>query len=997
MKVKQLSITAALLVCAAVNAQTISPADFSQTLHTTDSLMREHCGTSSRLVVKKIVQRGRNIDFYFGASLEAFPLREGDISWLRSCLSDNLPDKYSKCKVAGIYYDKKSKPESLIVSAPGNSGRASWSRYKVQDKRGPGLADRGIKAPKGLEGRHIALWQSHGRYYENTKGEWVWQRPCIFQIVEDLSTQGYVVPFLTPMLENAGANVLLPRERDPHECEIIIDNDPCENTSGRIHGKMTVPPVWQRAEGGFADKYPSYKGEENPFTMGTSLQCQAVTKKSPSKDISWSAEIPQRGEYAVYVAYKSTPSSCNCARYTIHTAGADMIVTVNQQMGGGSWVYLGSYEFAKGEGRLVSLSNLASKGGTISADAVKIGGGMGNIARGGNGSSKTPADSSSFTVSGMPRFTEGARYFMQWSGIPSKVWSQNEGVHDYRDDLMSRGMWTKYLSGGSWVNPKEDGLNIPVDLSFGFHSDAGIRPDDSIIGTLAIYTLKCDGKTKLPSGDSRNSCRELTDFVQTSVVDDIRAQWDTEWNRRQLWNRSYSESRTTGVPAVLLELLSHQNFEDMKYGNDPYFRFTVSRSCYKAILKFLSMHYGCPYVVQPLPVQAFSASLSSSGDGAYANLRWQGQNDPLEPTAVPASYIVYTRIDDGGWDAGLKVNQNNITLPIEKGHIYSYKVVAANEGGISFPSEILSVGTPEQSQGKVLVVNNFTRISGGTWFDTPSYAGFDNSSDSGVPYIQDWTFIGEQYDFNRKTQAAIEGKDGGYGSSYDDYASTVIGGNNFDYPYVHGRAILDAGYAFQSCAVLALCQNPSLADGCMAADIICGKQCTVRTSNRSPLRGEIFSQDLRQALCRITAKGCNILISGSYIATDVFGSVFPIDYPSGSRTQVQDFVRNTLGYTLKRSAASSCGVVTATDGSEDFEFQTKPCTESYCVESPDAIISYNRNTEIFLNYKGSHLPAAIRTDLGNYKVAAFGFPIEIVTSAQGRDKIMKETLEWFGK
>ena len=56
---------------------------------------------------------------------------------------------------------------------------------------------------------------------------WEWQRARIFQTVEDLYTQSYVLPFLVPMLENAGANVLLPRERDCQTAEVIVDNDGC--------------------------------------------------------------------------------------------------------------------------------------------------------------------------------------------------------------------------------------------------------------------------------------------------------------------------------------------------------------------------------------------------------------------------------------------------------------------------------------------------------------------------------------------------------------------------------------------------------------------------------------------------------------------------------------------------------------------------------------------------------------------------------------------------
>ena len=78
---------------------------------------------------------------------------------------------------------------------------------------------------KGLLNRHIALWQSHGYYFEQSLNRWEWQRARIFETVEDLYTQSFVMPFLTPMLQNAGAYVFSPRERDTNRHELIADND----------------------------------------------------------------------------------------------------------------------------------------------------------------------------------------------------------------------------------------------------------------------------------------------------------------------------------------------------------------------------------------------------------------------------------------------------------------------------------------------------------------------------------------------------------------------------------------------------------------------------------------------------------------------------------------------------------------------------------------------------------------------------------------------------
>lgn len=51
-------------------------------------------------------------------------------------------------------------------------------------------------------------------------------------------------------------------------------------------------------------------------------------------------------------------------------------------MGGGTWIFLGYFEFEQGRQGKVMLTNQSRRAGrTVTADAVKIGGGMGNIAR----------------------------------------------------------------------------------------------------------------------------------------------------------------------------------------------------------------------------------------------------------------------------------------------------------------------------------------------------------------------------------------------------------------------------------------------------------------------------------------------------------------------------------------------------------------------------------------------------------------------------------------
>ena len=159
----------------------------------------------------------------------------------------------------------------------------------------------------------------------------------------------------------------------------------------------------------------------------------------------------------------------------------------------------------------------------------------------------------------------------------------------------------------------------------------------------------------------------------------------------------------------------------MRYGLDPRFRFTVSRAIYKGILQFVSSQYKQKYVVQPLPIDHFNIHFVNTDE---VELNWKPVMDPLEPTAVANKYVVYTRIDDGEFDNGVIVNTNSYRVSQNEGQIYSYKVTALNDGGESFPSEILSASRVTKEKGMVLVVNGFDRISAPADFVADSIAGF---------------------------------------------------------------------------------------------------------------------------------------------------------------------------------------------------------------------------------------------------------------------------------
>ena len=485
--------------------------------------------------------------------------------------------------VPNFYRNKKKDKERLSLNVDYKG--APWVKN----------TSRPNEISRGLQDRHIAIWQSHGNYFKNDKNEWGWQRPRLFCTTEDMFTQSFVLPYVIPMLENAGAIVYTPRERDTQKNEIIVDND---TPNASLYLEMGGKKInWANAPvRGFAQKKTIYKDGENPFTDGTCRFIPTERKKKKNKDqvfAEWVPTLPATGKYAVYVSYQTLPNSVSDAKYLVFHNGGVTEFKVNQKIGGGTWVYLGTFEFDKGSNDygMVVLSNESSEHGVVCADAVRFGGGMGNIARGGK-------------ISGLPRYLEGARYSAQWAGMPYEVYAGRKGENDYTDDINTRSNVINYLSGSSVYNPQQSGLGVPLEMTMALHSDAGCSKTDELIGSLGIYTTDFNNG-KLNAGTDRYASRDLADILLTQIQKDIYSSYSLPWTRRSMWNRNYSETRLPATPSTIIELLSHQNFADMQLGHDPNFKFTVGRAIYKGILQFITNQHDKEYIVQPLPVSNF--------------------------------------------------------------------------------------------------------------------------------------------------------------------------------------------------------------------------------------------------------------------------------------------------------------------------------------------------------------------------------------------------------
>ncbi|MCM1033847.1 MAG: xanthan lyase [Odoribacter sp.] len=909
------------------------------------------------------------------------PYTDEDLESLYEALSEVLPENQRDFQFK--IFVGKTPIERLLRGAPKNNPGPGEKRPFVKRLDEP-------EYDRGLTGTNLAIWASHGRYYEKRTDRWQWQRGKIMQTVEDIYTMGYVYPYLIPMLENAGAYVLTPRERDTQTVEIIVDRDGGMAYSAG-YAETENKHKWRTGEGsGFGYPHATLVDGENPFKAGKYRSINTVDHRTEASSAIYSANIPERGSYAVYVSYGRSERPTHAAPYTVHAMGGDRSFTINQSMGAGTWIYLGDFEFDKGEQKIVTVTNNCPGANAIlTTDAVKIGGGMGNIIRG-----RTETRYNTPETSGYPRYSEGARYFLQWAGIPDSVYSPSKHVSDYSDDYKGRGPWVNYLSGGSTMNPGWKGLGIPIDFSMGWHTDAGLTYDDSTVGTLAIYST--DGGKRGGGGRSRLAGRDLADYVVTMITGDIRASIDSTWTRRSMFDKNYAEARTSRVPAFLLELLSHQNFPDMRMGLDPSFRFLVARAVYKGMLWYIAERDNRMYMVQPLPISKFAIRHDSDAKGAYL-LTWEPTEDPLEPTAEPEWYEVEMRTGSGAFKRVAKVDSPRYQFRgARPGMVYSFRITAGNSGGKSFPSEVLAVGTPKMTQGEeVTVVNGFTRVSGPDWFDNGEQAGFLDEQDHGVPYIRDFSYTGSQYDFDRYAEWANDDL-GGFGASRDDYETSTIAGNTMDYVVMHGEAILSAGHPFISESLDAFTSPLRDHRNGGIVDLLLGKQKTIQLVPGMRKYGA-FNDELQEALRRHTAAGGDIIVSGSYVIGDFIDNAVT---DSIAAIDGRQFIAEVLGVEqgangrIKTGVAESIADKKIADGKIKMEFATTLNPNFYAIESVDALapVKGSKTTTLVI-YPESGETAGILYKGKGYSAATLGFPFEAINDKKARQELMKYILK----
>jgi len=931
------------------------------------------CTQPNKLNDVQINKDIKRIDIYANEGFGEQPFREAMVNKIYSDIKRLMPDEFKSYTIE-VYTDNNS-IENLIPDFYRTRNKDNTRLLTNKTYEGvpwvKNISDP-VKITEGLQDKHLLIAPSHGRYYSGADKTWQWQRLRLFCTCEDMLSSSFVLPYVIPMLQNAGAVVFDPRERDTQHNEVIVDNDTIRDHS--IYTEVNDGQYkWFTPDSckGFAWKQNTYQDGQNPFETGTyrAIQTENQGQKAFTE---WIPSIPEAGKYAVYVSYHTLPNSVTDAKYEVFHKGGITTFRVNQQMGGGTWVYLGTFSFDNGKHDydMVVLSNESKENGVITADAVRFGGGMGNIERGG-------------MTSGLPRYLEGARYMAQWSGFSQNVYDGYDGNSDYKDDINTRSLEGNYLSGGSIFNPNQKGLNVPIELSLALHTDAGYTTNNDFIGSLSIFTTNFNNGL-LNSGISRYTSRDFCDMMLTQINQDIDKTFNIKWKRRGMWDKNYSETREPASSSIILELLAHQNFSDVIYAHDPVFKFTVGRAAYKAILRYETSQHNENYVVAPLPVKNFAINFGQKDNSLI--LSWDDTPDPLEPSAVATKYKVYTRIDNLGFDNGVLTSDHSIAVNIKPGSIYSFKVAAVNHGGESFPSEILCAYKSPKEIGKALIINGFTRLSGPTVINDSIRQGFDITQDPGVPYMQDITLCGKQQYFGRDGIGLQSAN--GMGYSGTELEGQILAGNTFDYPFIHGEAMMASGkYSFISTSASAFEEGIVPTTDIKVIDLILGLQKT--DSITTKIRGVSYKmlpvamQNRLISFCNSGKKG--LLISGSYIGSDM-----------NETDNDRKFTADYLHYIPGNSARYVQGTNITGTGCA-FNIYRDINAISYPVFAPDCLQPTVGTIPILRYADGVSIAGIEWKGKDKYRTVALGFPLESIQSSTDRGALMQKILQFFSK
>lgn len=553
----------------------------------------------------------------------------------------------------------------------------------------------GQAQPNGiLSGKTIWLSAGHGWQFDPRRKTFKTQRHNTHGVVEDFATVESVNYHLLQYLYRSGANVWTVRERDMNTEEIILDND--------------NPKVYRETGKWTRSKTNGYAGRTYRYT---------TTKPQATATAHFKGAIKSPGKYWVSVHYVSGTNRTVDARYRIRHAGGESVVSVNQEVHGDTWVYLGQFYFT--DEAEIMLSNESSESGqAIIADAVRLGGGRGNV-----------PDCFYGKSSGEPRYEEAAKYFAAYQGFP----------HCF-NDVVTRPLYAEWELSKGTATERQNAIYLS------WHSNA-----NGSSGT----------ETYVHSTRARRGSRTLQKYIHGELINNIRSGWDKDWEDRGKKSADFGELRALKtMPGVLLEMAFHDHAEDAKALLDPRFRNLTARAVYKGIVRYYAKIDGAKPHFLPEPPHRIKATGSKN---RTIKLDWDAPQSGGHLGDPAKAYKVYVSENGHAFANGIYTRKKTYQFEdMVPGQIYYFQVTAINDGGESFPSPVVAARLSQTSNDlQYLLVDGYDRMDRSLAINVygakPSYAPLGNTKRLPLERMNDRSYAVEHAEALAASGVAFDG------------------------------------------------------------------------------------------------------------------------------------------------------------------------------------------------------------------------------------------------
>jgi hypothetical protein len=648
----------------------------------------------------------------------------------------------------------------------------------------------GSQPPGALTGVTVYISAGHG-WTAGSSSPWFLQRPVLLGMAEDYGNIDQI-NLVCQYLFNAGATVVPLRPAGWQPLEIVLDQDDPEVTYTGGWTPSTAAPYYEQGR--------TLSGVSYEFANTSAVE-DATARFTPTITVS--------DYYPVYCWALASGNRVNQLYRVGHSGGVTEVRVDHTNVGNG-WVWLGDYYLEAGGDNYVEISNAASVSGVVIADAIRWGGGFGDIVRPGPGS-----------TSGYPRDEEAQRYWAESEfgnnavGFSSGIWDLS-GSSDNSDNV---GTGARVAREMNRVPPGGSSVDRWKRVHVEFHSNA--------------FNSAARGQVCLITGNATTNQISFANILSDEFDADMSFLSNTfehPWVDRSspTLTGAYGAISTTNngdeFDSTLIEVAFHDNQQDAELLRDVNFRAASARATVHGVIRFLNTLPGSQVALNFAPDVPRYVNVEDLG-GGDVRVSWF---PPLSDGArgEPAtSYVVYQSPNGKGFgnpiDVGGSLSATIGSVPV--GETRYYAVAARNAGGESPLSEVVAVRRPQTGVADILIVNGFERA--------------DRTLNPSTDFSQPAAYAGLSVE--RQLPRAT---------------------NNFDYVIQHAEALGANDYGFASC------DNDSVRDG-----VVDLANYTKLVWILGPEENATFDSAEQFDVQAFVANGGSLFVSGSQVAWDLIG------------------------------------------------------------------------------------------------------------------------------